>query len=273
VLVRSSSQKQELRNLVVKESSMATTPIPAPEAQATVSAFSRITGALLNPKPTFSDIAQRPSWVAPMVVLILISIGLSVALAQRTNLVEVSKEQIAKNKFASRQFDQLNDEQKARAYEQAATRSKVIRYVRGFIGWPLLLLLSSAVYLGAFKLFGGARTNFAAAFAITTFAHLPVGLKELIAIPVTFLKDPSAIDPENFLASNPAAILGNDLQAWQMVPLTFIDVFGIWALLLMAVGFSAADPKKLPFGKSLGIVFSVWFTFMAFFTMLAWVFS
>ncbi len=100
-----------------------------------------------------------------------------------------------------------------------------------------------------------------------------IGLKELIAIPVTFLKDPSAIDPENFLASNPAAILGNDLQAWQMVPLTFIDVFGIWALLLMAVGFSAADPKKLPFGKSLGIVFSVWFTFMAFFTMLAWVFS
>ncbi len=252
---------------------MATTPVSAPEAQPGIGPLGRITGTLFNPKPTFSDIAQRPSWFAPMVVLLLISIGLSVTLAQRTNWVEVSKEQIAKNKFASRQIDNLSEEQKARAYEQAAGRSKAIRYVRGFIGWPLLLLISSGVYLGAFKLLGGARTNYATAFAITTFAHLPIGLKELIAIPVTLLKDPTAIDPENFLASNPAAILGNDLPAWQMVPLAFLDVFGIWALVLMAVGFSAADPKKLPFGKSLGIVFSVWFAFMLFFTMLAWVFS
>ena len=252
---------------------MATTPVSAPEAQPGIGPLGRITGTLFNPKPTFSDIAQRPSWFAPMVVLLLISIGLSVTLAQRTNWVEVSKEQIAKNKFASRQIDNLSEEQKARAYEQAAGRSKAIRYVRGFIGWPLLLLISSGVYLGAFKLLGGARTNYATAFAITTFAHLPIGLKELIAIPVTLLKDPTAIDPENFLASNPAAILGNDLPAWQMVPLAFLDVFGIWALVLMAVGFSAADPKKSPFGKSLGIVFSVWFAFMLFFTMLAWVFS
>lgn len=248
---------------------MATTPVPAPEAQATMSPVSRIVGVLFSPKPAFEDIARRPGWVAPMVVLLLISIGLSITLARRVDWVEVSKEQIAKSKFASRQIDQLSEDQKARAYEQAAARSRIFRYVRGFIGWPLLLLLSSAVYLGAFKLIGGARTNFATAFAIATFAHLPVGLKELVAIPVTFLKDPAAIDPENFLASNPAAILGNDLPGWQMVPLAFLDVFGIWALVLMAVGFSATDPKKLPFGKSIGIVFSVWFAFMLFFTMIA----
>jgi hypothetical protein len=208
-----------------------------------------------------------------MIVLLLINIGLSVTLARRVDWVEVSKEQIAKSKFAASRIDQLSDDQKARVYEQSAARSKVIRYVRGFIGWPLLLLFISVVYFGAFKLLGGARTNFATAFAITTFAHLPMGLRELIAIPVTFLKDPASIDPENFLASNPAAILGSDLPAWQMVPLAFLDVFGLWALLLMAIGFSAADPKKLPFGKSLGIVASVSLAFILFFTMFAWVFS
>jgi hypothetical protein len=99
-----------------------------------------------------------------------------------------------------------------------------------------------------------------------------MGLRELIAIPVTFLKDPASIDPENFLASNPAAIF-SDLPTWQMVPLAFLDIFGIWAIILMAVGFSASDPKKLPIGKSFGIVFGVFFTLMLFFTMLAWVFS
>jgi len=255
---------------------MATTtavPPAAPEPQAQMSGMARIVGVLFSPKATFEDIVRRPSWVVPMTVLLLISIGLSITLAQRTQWLEVSKDQIAKNKFASRQVDQLPDDQKDRVYQQAATRSKIIRYVRGIVGWPLLLLISSAVYLGVFKLIGGARTNFATAFAITTFANIPVGIKELLAIPVNLIKDPASIDPENFLVSNPAAILGNDLPAWQLVPLTFLDVFGIWVLILAAIGFSASDPKKLPIGKSMSIVFSVWFAFMAFFTMIAWVFS
>jgi hypothetical protein len=208
-----------------------------------------------------------------MVVLLAISIGLSVTLARRADWVEVSRDQIAKSKFASRQIDQLSDDQKEHAYEQAAARGKMFRYIRGFVGWPLLLLISSGLYLGAIKLIGGVRTNFATAFAVTTFAHLPMGLRELIAIPVLFLKDPASIDPENFLASNPAAIFGSDLSTWMLVPLGALDVFGLWAIVLMGVGFSATDPKKLPVGKSLGIVFAVFCSIILFFTMLAWVFS
>jgi hypothetical protein len=262
-----------LRNFVVEDSSMATTPTPAPEAQASLGPVARITGVFFNPKASFADIARRPSWIAPMLLLFVIYLGLNFALVNRADWMEVVKDQIAKSKFASRQIDQLPEDQKARAIEQGAARAKIVRYVRGVIGWPLLILVSSAIYLGVFKLLGGARTNFAAAFAVTTFAHLPMGLRELIAIPVTFLKDPASIDPENFLASNLAAIFGSDLSTWQLVPLAFLDLFGIWALILMAVGFSATDPKKLPIGKSLGIVFGVFFTLMLFFTMLAWVFS
>ncbi len=98
-------------------------------------------------------------------------------------------------------------------------------------------------------------------------------LKELISIPVVFLKDPASIDPDNFLASNLAVIFGNDLPPWQLVPLAFLDVFSIWALILVAIGFSAADPKKLPLGKSLAIVIGVTLTFMFLFTGIAWVFS
>jgi hypothetical protein len=108
---------------------------------------------------------------------------------------------------------------------------------------------------------------------LIAFAHLPIALKEILGTVVTMLRDPSAIDPENYLASNPAALLGPDTPTWQMVPLAFLDIFAIWALILMAVGFSAADPKKLPFGKSIGIVIGVSLCFMVFFTGLAWIFS
>ncbi len=255
---------------------MATTtvgvPDPAPEPQQKISNLGRIFGVLFSPKSTFEDIARRPSWIAPMILMILIAVGLGFSLAQRADWVQVSKDQIAKNKFASRQIDQLPDDQKARAYEQSAQRSKIIREVRGFIGWPLLLVIVTGIYFGAFKLLGGIRTNFKTAFAIVTFAHLPAALRELLAIPVTFLRDPASIDPENFLASNPAAMLP-DLSGWQVVPLTALDIFGIWCVILLAIGFSAADPKKVPLGKSFGIVLSVWFSILLFFTGIVWVFS
>ncbi len=252
---------------------MATSPVATPAAPLPLNPIKRIFGVFFSPRATFQDIVRKPSWVAPMAVLIVISIGLSVSLARHADWIEISKDQIAKSKFASRQIDQLTDDQKATAYQQAAQRSKIIRYARGVVGWPMLLLVSAAIYLGVFKLIGGARINFVTAFAITAFAHLPMGLKELISIPVVFLKDRASIDPENFLASNPAVIFGNDLAPWQLVPLAFLDMFSIWALVLVAIGFSAADPKKLPFGKSLGIVVGVTLAFMFFFTSLAWAFS
>lgn len=256
---------------------MATTPLsaptPAPEPQATISPIGRVFGVFFSPKPAFEDIVRKPSWVAPMVVLLLTGLLLNVSLAIHTNWTEVSKEQIAKSKFAAAQIDRLEPAQKERAYARAATQAKVMRYVRGVIGWPLLLLMATAIYFGAYRLIGGGRVSFALSFVIVAFAHLPVGFREILGAVVTMLKDPSAVDPENYLASNPAAFLGPDAPTWQMVPLTFLDLFAIWALLLMAVGFSVADPKKLPFGKSVGIAIGVNVGLMLFFTMIAWVFS
>jgi hypothetical protein len=252
---------------------MATTPAPVAEPQAKISALGRVFGVLFSPKPTFEDIVRKPSWVAPVIVLMLTGILLNVALAVHTNWSEVSRQQIEKSKFAAAQLDKLPVAQKQQAYERAAKQGKIMRYVRGVIGWPLLLLLATAIYFGAFRLIGGARASFGLAFVLMAFAHIPVGLKEILGIIVTMLRDPSAIDPENYLASNPAALLGTDTPAWQMVPLAFLDIFAIWALILIAVGFSAADPKKLPFRKSLGIVIGVNLSFMAFFTGVAWIFS
>jgi len=254
---------------------MATTavgaPDPAPE-QPPRGQISSIVGVIFAPSKTFADIVKRPQWMVAVSIMIVISIGLSFTLAQRADWVEVAKDQISKSKFASRQIDQLPEQQKAQAFEQAARRSKIVREVRGFIGWPILLLFVTGIYFGAFKLLGGIRTNFATAFAICIFAHLPVAIRELLAIPVNLVKDPSLIDPENFLASNPAALIG-DVSGWSAVPLTALDIFSLWSLALLAIGFSAADPKKVPLGKSFGIVLGVWASIMLFFTMIAWIFS
>jgi Yip1 domain len=258
---------------VVKEFSMATSPIPVAEPQATISPFGRILGVFFSPKATFADTVKKPSWIAPFLVLFLTGLLLNGSLIRNVNWTEASKEQIAKSKWASSRIDQLDDAKKEQAYQQAASQAKIGRYIRAVVGWPLALLLSSLIYFGAYRLIGGARVTYGLSFTILTFASLPMALREILGAIVTFFKDPTAIDPENYLVSNLAALMGSDIPTWKTVPLAFLDIFGIWALVLVAIGFAAADPKKLPFGKSIGIAVGVNASLMLFFTMIAWVFS
>ncbi len=252
---------------------MATTPAPVPEAQASLSPLARIVDVFFSPKRAFEDIVKKPSWIAPLVLLFLTGLSLNLIIVNRVNWVEASKEQISKSKFASSRIDQLDDARKEEAYRRAATQAKIGRYVRGVIGWPLALLFSSLLYFGGYKLIAGARTTYGTTFTILAFASLPMALREVLGSVVTAVKDASAIEPENYLASNPAAFLGPDIPTWQMVPLAALDVFALWAMILVAIGFSAADPKKLPFGRSIGIAVGVNISIILFFTMIAWIFS
>src|SRR6266704_1573680 len=91
VLVRSSSQKAALRNSVVEDLEMATTtavPPAAPEPQPQMSAIGRIVGVFFSPGVTFRDIALRPNWIAPMILLIVVWCGLCATLVKRANSVD-----------------------------------------------------------------------------------------------------------------------------------------------------------------------------------------
>jgi hypothetical protein len=235
-----------------------TTPAGAPEPQAPINHFGRIIGALFNPRRTFEDIAKRPSWVAPMLLLSVVWIVLNVVLVKRVDWSTVTRNQIEKNKFAAAQFEKLSPEQRDLAYAKGVERAKITRYVRGVIGWPLVIVIAAGIYLGAFKLFAGARINYVQSLSLVAHAYIPLGLKELLAIPVSVVKDSSAIDPENFLASNIASFLAGDAPLWQMALGGSFDVFLLWAVVLVAVAFSAADPKKISLAKGLGIVFGIW---------------
>ncbi len=62
---------------------MATIPTPAPEAQPPINHAGRLIGALVSPKQTLEDVARRPSWVAPIVLMAILGLVVSYALNQR----------------------------------------------------------------------------------------------------------------------------------------------------------------------------------------------
>ncbi len=222
-------------------------------------------GALFNPNETFADIARVPSWLAALIFLTITGLAVSAVLAQRVDWKEVSRKQIEKSKFAASQLERLPEDQRQRAFDQAAARGKTMRYVRGSIGSLLLIFIMGGIYLAAFKIGGlGVALKFSHARAIVAHAYLPLGIKELIGIPIVLLKDPSAIDPENFVASNLAAFLPGDSPLWQMALGASVDLFTFWCMALLAIGFCAFNPKKMPLGKAIGVVIAVYAIFVAF---------
>jgi len=251
-----------------------TVAAPAPDQQpAKIGAIGRIFGVLFSPGETFVDIARKPTWLAPLLLITLINLSLNIVMAGHVDWATVSQKQIEKSKFASARFDQLNDQQKAAAYAQQATIAKVTRYVGGALGMPILALLGGLIYMAAFNILGGASIKYSMAFSLAAFAHLPVAVHDLLGIPIVLMKDPAAINPQNVVASNVGALLGPNAPLWQQALGQSIDVFGIWAMILVAIAFTAANPRKLTFGKSLGIVLTVYVVFALIGVGIASVFS
>ncbi len=249
---------------------MATTPAPAPEAQATLSPFGRVIGVLFSPKHTFEDIARKPSWVAPILLLTVIALAMNALLANKADWRSFSEEQL----MSSPRGQQIPADQKELAIDRGAKGNQYFCYVRGVVGTSFLALFLALIYWGAYALIGGARLTFGKSFAVVAFTMVPGGIRELLGIPILILKDPSTLgNPYNFVGSNPGAYMSMSDPKWLSALASSFDVFIIWSVVLTAIGFHCMDPKKLTMSKSAGIAVGVYLFFAVLGSAIAWVFS
>ncbi len=251
----------------------ATAASAVPQNQPPMGGFGRIVGVFTSPTKTFQDIVRRPSWILPVIVMTLISMALNVTLAKHVDWTAVSRQQIEQNRMAANAFEKMQPDQRDAAYQRQAVIGQYTRYVRGVVGTLLLVVIAAAIYLAAFNVMAGAGIKYSMALALTSFAALPLAVKDLLGIPIVLLKDPSAINPENFIASNLAVLLPSGAPIWQQVLAGSIDVFAIWVFILTAIAFTAANPRKLTLGKSLRIVIGLQVLIILFFTGIAAIFS
>lgn len=245
------------------------TPVPAPEPQATISPLGRVFGTFFSPKATFEDIARTPNWVLPVVLTTLLSIIAVIAMNQRINWREYISEQIEKNPRAA----QLSPEQKEKQIDVSAKITTYIVYVAGVVGPIIFVVIVGGVLMGAYNLLAGTGARFSQAMAIVAHAGLVGIVSTPIFLLVLFLKPPGTIDPNNPVATNVAALLPEDSAKWLVALCKSLDIFTIWSLILMAIGFAAVNPRKLKGAKSFTIVFGVWAAYVVVRTLWAFIFS
>ncbi|HXN23672.1 MAG TPA: YIP1 family protein [Candidatus Dormibacteraeota bacterium] len=233
---------------------MATTTAVAPEAQRPINHFGRIIGALFAPRKTFEDIARQPSWIAPVLLMSIIGVGVAAMLNQRVNWGTFIRQKAEQNS----RFAQLSEEQKDRALGVQIKYAPVFSYCIGGLGTILAVLVFALIYCGAFNLFSGAGLNYKTSLGISAHAYLPSAIAAILMLIILPLKGYGDVDPEHLVATNLGAFLGSDSPKWRQSLGTSLDIFWIWVLVLFAIGYSAANPRKIKTGTAFGIVFGLW---------------
>lgn len=233
-------------------------PAPAPPATdggpAKFSAMQRIIGVFTSPSETFADIARKPSAIAPIVLLAVISGVFAWVMNQRIDWASYIRSQAEK----SERFAQLSEEQKQRALDPQIKFTPPSVYVFAVLGTPIMAALGGLIWMVAFNSICSLGLKFKQAFGLMAHCCLVGLVSAPLGILSMWFRKYGDVTPENMLASNVGTFLSNDVPVWLTRLGQSLDIFTIWMLVLIALAFSAANPKKAPTGKAMGIVFGVW---------------
>jgi hypothetical protein len=238
---------------------METTPVPDAKTSVAVNHLGRLIGVLLNPQETFAEIVRRPSWIAPMALLVILGTATGALLNSKMDWNAYIRQEADKNP----RFEQLSQEQKESAISKQAGITPYFVYGAGVLNVPILLLAFALIYWGAMNLFHGAALRYGTAFAVTAHAMTPLAILNILALVILPLKARGEVDPQNIVAANVGAFLSTDAPKWLSSLGGSLDLFWIWCLALAAVGFSAAEPKKIKPGAAFGTVFGLWAVWVA----------
>lgn len=225
-------------------------PASAPPAK---SPFQRIAGVLFAPAETFRDIARKPDFLAPLILILLVSYAGTFVVIPKMDWDAVVAQQAEQ---AKKRNPNLSDSDVARMGRLVKSMGTVTAYVM-----PVLLVAWYAIVAGvlllAFRLFGGEGT-YKQAFSATLYAWMPMVVGSIVGLIVVALK-PGLISPAQMatlVKSNPAFLVDQQEQAVVFALLSSLDIFTIWLIALLSIGFAALSRTTVR--KSAAIVVSLW---------------
>lgn len=215
--------------------------------------FTRLTGVLFTPGETFAEIGRAPRILIPLICLALWGGLVQYTVTNRygyENMVrkqiEMQGEMMAKFNAPQEQIEEARKKAEEQLKPENITRGKLTG-AAGAAGWFVFVVL---VVAGVFKLFTmimGASNTFKGVLSAVTYAYLGVGIVALVVTVISiYLKNPEDVDVMNPVASNLGAILtmaGAGLPKFVTGLASYIDVFGIWRIALLAIGCAAVTTK------------------------------
>lgn len=223
---------------------------PTPDKKQNV--FERIAGVLFAPAETFQDIVRRPDILGPLLFILIIGYISTAVIIPKIDFTSMMEQQAAQMR---KQNPNMSDEQAAQMERITSASVKVMSWVL-----PVLMVAWYAIVAGvlllAFRLLGG-EGNFAQAFSVTLYAWMPMVLLGILSTIIVLAR--GTFDPvtaATLVKSNPAFLVDMKEQPLLFSLLSSLDLFTIWMIALLIIGFAAM--AKVSKAKAAAIVISLW---------------
>jgi len=203
--------------------------------------FQNLIDVYFSPREAFTRIVGSPSFLLPLAGYIILVLGFTGIWMNRMDAREFMKMQLEE----SGQWDKISAEQREAILESAPGQMKIFGWIGPVVATPVMLLLTAAVLMFIYRFFYSSEVVFKQAFAIVTWTFFAVGLVTTPLLLLVFqLKDDWNVNPQEAIQANLGLLLDKSAAAkplWAL--LSSIDLFSLWMVFLLAVGFGVASRK------------------------------
>jgi len=222
-------------------------PVPEAVTAKPKNFFSRWGGVYVSPAKTFKEIGASPQVAVPIIALIVLGLLTGLCLIMTLDLQSMAVLQLEK---AVQQGSMTKQQM-----EQALPIVSKVMGAEVMIMFLIGGLINALIVAGFAKLFStilGAENRFKALFSVTLYTVIAISiLHYVLLVLIVYVKRPTDVDISslNYVVTSSlggvlSSIFGEDaLPKFLMKLALYVDVFAIWIITLLAIGYSAVSRK------------------------------
>jgi hypothetical protein len=208
------------------------------------SPIERLIGVFVSPEPTMQDIAARPTWVVPLIILMLV--GALSGYFLKDTILQTQLQGMEKRNMTAEQIEQARP-----------VMEKMMTYtapLAPLITTPIFYVIIAGVLMLVGNLILGGETRFPTIFSVTCWSGMISVLSSLINVPVMVNRQvmESATSVASLFPAEESPSFFHNL-------LGQIDLFWIWWVVVLGFGIAAA--YKFSTRKAMTTVFILWAIF------------
>jgi hypothetical protein len=197
---------------------------------------SRLIGVIFSPQATFTRIVARPRWLGVLVLLTVVTAGLTFAfLSTEVGQTAMLDQQVRQTEAFG---GQINEQQ----YTQMERMQPMMRYfVAGsqVVMIPVITMVLSGILLAVFNALLGGSASFRQTAAVVTHAGAVSLLQQLFIAPLNYAR-------ESMASATNLGVFVPFLDESSVVArfLGAIDLFLVWWLLVLAMGLAVLHRRR-----------------------------
>lgn len=230
--------------------------VAQPEASAApLSQVQRVVDTFSAPSKTFTDVKRSASWWLPWLIGVVVTIIFGVVVQQKIGWDKAYQNVLKQSPAQQQRVEGLPADQQARTMQVGANITKYTFWLTPVLAL-IVAVIAAAVLMATVNFGFGGTAKFGQMMAMWFYATLPWAIQGILGTVTTWFVDPDSFNLKNFVGTNLGYYMPPDWPKTLIALGTGLDIFTIWALILMTIGCAIVGNIKK--GQAAIVVWGWW---------------